>query len=198
MVWARAMLAVLLGSLVTLTLSPLALDESYSWAEHTVSEAAGQSVDGAWVTRLAFVLFGLSVIWLSLAAAGLWKQPATVLHLTFGVCLGIVAAFSARPWNREAVYDRTEDLLHSVGATAMGFAFAFGVGAVWWRTRRPARSWRGALDAVAVAASVVLPLSMTAAPGLAGVFQRVMFGIAYLWYANEFLDVIASSSSTRA
>jgi hypothetical protein len=74
----------------------------------------------------------------------------------------------------------------------MGFAFALGVVATEVWRRRPGRPWAdrrfgpaGALSVAAVAASVVLPLAMSALPGVTGVLQRCMFGVAYLWYAVE-------------
>jgi hypothetical protein len=79
---------------------------------------------------------------------------------------------------------RTEDLLHSVAATGMGFAFALGVvAAMLWQGDLP-RRWR-LLDVAAVAASVVIPLGMAAIPEAQGLLQRVMFAVAYVWYAGE-------------
>lgn len=180
-------LVALAGSLVAFALAPTILDDSYSWVRHTSSEAAGQSVDGAWATRASFLLFGMAILWLAYAAAGRWRQPATALHVTFGGCLLAVSAFSARPWDHELPYDRAEDLLHSVGATVMGFAFAFGVVAVWWQARRTSSRRRSGLDVVAVAASVVVPIAMLVVDDVAGLLQRLMFAIAYLWYAREAL-----------
>lgn len=75
---------VLLGvSAVALAIAPVGLDESYSWVEHTTSQAGGQGVDGAWMARLGFILFGLAVIWLAHRKAGEWSQPATALHVGF-------------------------------------------------------------------------------------------------------------------
>jgi hypothetical protein len=34
----------------------------YSWVSNTTSESAAQGVQGAWMARLGFVLFGMSVI----------------------------------------------------------------------------------------------------------------------------------------
>lgn len=150
-----AVLALLVASAVALALAPLVLDGSYSWVAHTTSEAGGQGVEGAWAARLGFVLFGLAVIWLTHARAGSWRQPATALHVAFGTCLLGVAAFSLRSWQDGAPFDRTEDLLHSVLATAMGFAFALGVAAVAWRGDRRRR--RRPFDVLAIATSVIVP-----------------------------------------
>jgi hypothetical protein len=39
----------------------------------------------------------------------------------------VTVAFSVRPWIEAHPFDPVEDGLHSFTATAMGFAFAFGV-----------------------------------------------------------------------
>lgn len=76
--------------------------------------------------------------------------------------------------------------MHSVAATVMGFAFALGVAAAcWWPRRRV--NFR-VLDVVAIAASVVIPLTMAAATEYTGALQRAMFAVAYLWYAREAID----------
>lgn len=97
-----------------------------------------------------------------------------------------VAAFSLQSWIPDAPYDTTEDLLHSVFATAMGFAFAFGVLAVAVCRHQNEHHWRF-LDGVAVLASVVLPIAMSIYGNADGVLQRIMFLIAYIWYGIESL-----------
>jgi hypothetical protein len=98
------------------------------------------------------------------------------------------AIFSSRPWDVTAPYDPTEDLLHSIAASGMGLAFAVGVCAVAIsRYRRPGRRRVRVLDVLAIAASVLIPLGMVSYPGIAGLLQRMMFTIAYLWYALEVL-----------
>lgn len=85
---------------------------------------------------------------------------------------------------RGASFDATEDLLHSVAATGMGFTFAAGVLVVGLgRIRAGGRMT--AADVAALAASVLLPLGMSAWPELAGLLQRAMSATAYLWYALE-------------
>lgn len=176
--------AMLAGSAVSLALAPLALDGSYSWVDHTTSESAGQRVDGAWVARTGFVLFGLAIFGIADRRRFVWRQPATALHLLFGGCMVAVAAYSAKSWLPEVGFDPTEDLLHSIAASVMGFAFAFGVAGVAVELRRSGLGWR-VLDGVAVAASVVVPLGMSAFGSVDGVLQRVMFTIAYVWYGRE-------------
>jgi hypothetical protein len=44
-----------------------------------------------------------------------------------------------------------------------------------------------ALDAIALVAATVIPVLMARLAGLNGVIQRLMFLVAYLWYAREAL-----------
>lgn len=174
----------LIVSALALALAPLALDGSYSWVDHTTSEAGGQGVEGAWLARSGFLTFGLAVIWIAGRRRDRWGQPATFFHLVFAVGMLAVAAFSLRSWQAAIPYDQTEDLLHSIAATGMGFAFAFGVASVGARIRIEEARWRP-FDAVAVTASVALPLWMGLDGSIDGAVQRLMFAIAYLWYGWE-------------
>jgi hypothetical protein len=171
-------------SAVALAAAPAVLPADYSWAAHTTSESAGQGVAGAWLARSGFVLLGVSVLALARTTGPRWGLSASGLHATFGGLMIAAAVFSSRPWDTTAPFDRVEDVLHSVAATGMGFAFALGVAAVAWRRHgagvRP--HWR---DGVAVLAAVALPLAMTWWPGSAGALQRAMFLVAYAWYGLE-------------
>ena len=173
----------LIVSVLALLIAPLQMPASYSWLRHTTSESAAQGISGAWLARLGFLLFGLTVFWLSAGLASKWTLPVRVLHGAFGVFMTAVAVFSTRPWLPALTYDPVEDLLHTIAATAMGFAFAGGVGLRLWQ--RPSGSKRRIVDLVAVAAAVAIPLAMTALPEWNGLLQRSMFTVAYLWYGFE-------------
>jgi len=82
-------------------------------------------------------------------------------------------------------YDPIEDALHSFTATAMGFAFALGV-VLTYLQRGKDRLGR-LIDLIAIIAAVAIPLAMSASPDWEGLFQRVMFAIAYIWYGAELL-----------
>ena len=167
---------------VALGVAPLTLDDSYSWIEHTTSESGAQGVRHGWVARTGFVGFGLAVFWISARRARVWRTPATVLHRIFATAMIAVAAFSTEPWVEDVPFDETENTLHSIAATVMGFAFAFGVTAVA-ASRQPVR-WR-VIDLIAVASSVVLPLAMARFGSVDGVLQRAMFVVAFVWYGGE-------------
>ena len=175
----------LLLSILALLLAPSLMPASYSWFRHTTSESAAQGVPGAWLARLGFLLFGFAVIWMSAGLQSKWSTYARLMHAAFGVLLVATAAFSTRPWEPNTPYDPIEDALHSFTATAMGFAFALGV-VLTFLQRGKDRLGR-LIDLIAIIAAVVILLAMSASPDWEGLFQRVMFAIAYIWYGAELL-----------
>lgn len=180
----RALIGVgFIASIVCLAIAPAALPEGYSIVEHTTSEAAAQATEGAWLARTGLLLFGLGVFCLGIVKRG-WPEPGRLLHGSFGLFLVAAAVYSHRPFLDGVTYDAVEDLLHSIAATAMGFAFAAGVLVVGWR-RIP--RW-GPIDVVALVAAVAIPIAMSVTDGYDGLLQRGMFAIAYLWYLLEVKD----------
>lgn len=184
-------------SAMFLGLAPLLMPESYSWIAHTTSESAAQALEGAWLARLGFLAFGLAVLWLSSLATSSWGKWGTGLNRTFAILMIFASAFSHRPLSSEVAFDRTEDFLHSLAATLMGFAFAFGVAAVMWVSHRGHPSHRF-LDITAIAASVIIPLAMTVwGDYYSGLLQRMMFLIAYLWYGFEAIALLEPGPALR-
>lgn len=176
--------AILFGlalSALALALAPMLMPDSYSWIVNTTSESAAQGVSGAWLARLGLGAFGLAVLALAWSHKS-WVPAAKYSHLGFGFLMLVAAVASARPWIDGSPFDVAEDQVHSIAATAMGFAFAFGIFAVVLGERRSGGPIRP-LDLIAISASVAIPLAMTALPELAGLFQRLMFVVAYVWYA---------------
>lgn len=183
----RGVVGGLVLSALALATAPLVLPDSYSWVAHTTSEAAAQGLQGAWLSRFGFVVFGAAVIWLASRRGRRWGRWAQLCHGTFGVAMLAAATFSHRPFEQVAAYDATEDLLHSIAATAMGFAFALGVLAVAARRGGTLSIPRRPPDLLALVSSVAIPLGMTAWTGGAGLLQRAMFVVAYVWYGLEAL-----------
>lgn len=156
----------------------------YSWTAHFVSESAAQGVEGAWLARLGFFLFGMGVLWLAPKQRGEWGRWATRFHRSFGVFMIAAAVFSTRPWDPRMPYDPTEDLLHSIAATGLGFSFTFGVVAIVIRRMNDELPVRW-FDGVAIAAMIALPLGIVIWTDLAGGLQRLIFIVAYVWYGRE-------------
>lgn len=170
-------------SAACVALAPALMPDSYSVLLHSISESAGQGIEGAWLARLGFLLLGFAVLLEAQLAGPAWGLWGRIAHRVYGVSMIAVAAFAHMPWE-DVPYDAFEDTLHSVAATAVGFAFTGGVIAVGIRRGRHA-GWIRALDTVAVLASVALPLIMFSVPGVGGLVQRVLFGIGYAWYGLE-------------
>jgi hypothetical protein len=187
--------SLLIVSALALLLAPLMMPASYSWLRHTTSESAAQGVTGAWLARLGFLIFGLTVLWLAERLLDNWPRPVRWLLGAFGLFMVGAAVFSSKPWLSNLPFDPVEDALHSFMATAMGFAFAFGVALRLWYGREEQRG--RILAVVAVAASVAIPLAMSALPEWDGLLQRGMFTIAYIWYGSELLTNKNANSTKK-
>ena len=173
-----------------------AMPDSYSWRAHSISESAAQGLEHAWIARLSFVCFGLAVFILSVAARPLWPRLTYWCNLVFSIAMFAAAAFSHAPWLPGEVADRFEDFLHSVAATGMGFAYSIGVVARFAQRPRGALVGR-ALDALSLITAVILPLLLASASDVAGLAQRIMFGIAYVWFGREALIAASRLSEGR-
>ena len=185
----------LIVSALALLLAPLMMPDSYSWLRHTTSESAAQGITGAWLARLGFLLLGLTVIWLAERLSDSWSLPVRLLHRAFGLFMVGAAVFSSKPWLPNLPYDPIEDALHSFTATAMGFAFAIGVGLRLWQREQGRLGC--ILDVAAIVASVAIPLAMSALPEWDGLLQRGMFTIAYIWYGSELITNKNANSTKK-
>ncbi len=184
---ARAgVLLLLLSSAVLVVLAANAMPEAYSWKSHSISESAAQGQQHAWLGRLAFLCFGGAVLLLGLAARAEWGRGAYGCHLLFAGCMFGTSAFSHKPWEAGVPFDAFEDLLHSITATVMGFAFVAGV-ALRVLQRAPRSEAMRGLDIVALLCGSLLSPLGVAVPELGGVLQRAMFMVAYFWYGAEAL-----------
>ncbi|MEZ4570799.1 MAG: DUF998 domain-containing protein [Thermomicrobiales bacterium] len=177
-------LATLAISMLALGIAPLLMPDAYSWVANTTSESAAQGIEDAWLARLGFLLFGWSVLWVTRLAGRRWGLAASLSFIAFGALMTAAAAFAARPtWDPPAPYDQTEDLLHSIAATGIGFAFAAGVFFTAFRRGfdKPPRLF----DVMALVATILLPIGLSLFPDHDGLIQRIMFLIAYSWFARE-------------
>ncbi len=165
------------------------MPDSYSWIRHTTSESAAQGVEGAWLARLGFVIFGLGVLWLTSALRRIWGRLAILLHTAFGFFMVATAAFSSRSWETSLPFDRIEDVLHSVASNGVGLSFTCGVILIFLQRSRGQRL-RRAFDCAAFVAATLIPLSMAIWSEIDGVLQRSMFVIAYIWYAGEAVHLL--------
>ena len=157
---------VLLGAAATaFALGPFAVPD-YDLVRQSVSETAAQGTPGAWVARTGFPRLALAV--LSLLPRVRWGRAATWGYGGFAAGLVAVGVWSHEPYLPGVAYDATEATLHSVAATAMGLAVVNAEILAAWHTRRRARLGLAG-------AYLLLPVAMAVHPGLAGIYQRLMF-----------------------
>lgn len=183
-----AIIVTLAASAMCVFVAALVMPEGYSWRSHVISESAAQGLNRAWVARLGFVLFGFAVLWLSISLRSVWARGAYWCHLAFALFMVSTAVFSHKPWLSEITYDPFEDLLHSITATGMGFAFSFGV-LMRLLQREKSALRKKMFDIVAIGSAVVLPAIGGAEPQVAGLAQRLLFLIAYTWYGSEAFSI---------
>jgi len=183
---------VLLAALSALALAPLLMPDSYSVLGHSVSESAAQGVDGAWLARLGFLLFGFAVLSLVFNPGSTWGRWGRRAHGGFGVSMIAAAAFSHGSWDGSA-FDEFEDLLHSAASFGVGLFFTVGVVLVAVRRVDAPRWWR-VVDGVALAAALVIPLLMANVEA-SGLVQRIMFLVAFLWYGLETIQAPVTTST---
>lgn len=178
-----AVIAMLAASVLCVAIAPTLMPDSYSIVEHSISESAAQRVEGVWLARAGLLLFGFAVLTLAGLAGRRWGPGGRTTHRIFGISLIGTATFAHMPWE-DIPYDAFEDLLHSIASFAVGMSFIVGVVIVSIGRRRDVRRTR-IVDWTAVAIAVAVPMIMFNVAGIAGVVQRFMFGVAYLWYGAE-------------
>lgn len=181
---ALVVIPLLLLSAVLVVVAAWAMPETYSWRLLSISESAAQGQLHGWIARLAFICFGAAVLLLSLSMRGYWPRLTYWCHLIFAAAMFGAAAFSHSPWQPGVPNDWIEDLLHSLCATSMGFAFCVGVAARFFQRGSNARMGRS-LDTLALLLATLLPLLLALSFEVGGLMQRVMFAVAYLWFGRE-------------
>ncbi|MEM7340109.1 MAG: DUF998 domain-containing protein [Actinomycetota bacterium] len=181
--WDRLALALLTGAAVAIAVAPLAVADDYSLLTDTTSESGAQGVSGGWVVRFGFLAFAAAVArvaWISRHRVGPWVLRG------HGAVVGSViaaAAFATRPWRLDAPYDPVEHTLHLIASIGVGAGAAIVAGALattGWRVDR--RIPRDLIVVVAIGL-VAWPM-MAVAPEFRGLFQRIMWAVAIIWYAS--------------
>ena len=180
---ATMVLALLALSLTLVGAAAFFMPESYDWVAQTTSESAAQGVANAWIARTGFVVMGFAVIVLAPLAGRRWGLWGRLTFRTYGVSMVLTAVFSNKPWEAIA-YVEFEDALHSWASSIVGFTFIAGVLVVM--LRRPISDRTGRMfDWTAIAAAVGITFAIFVFSDVAGVSQRVMFLIAYVWFGSE-------------
>lgn len=179
-------LAGLVLSLLAFSLAPFLMPASYSWIAHTLSQAAAQGQEGGWLSRVGFLLAGLTILRLSSRDVVDWSPLARSIHRVTGTLVLAAIAFTDRSWDANAPYDRVENIIHSAVATSIAISFSLGVLVVLNEKRLRRGRWP-LLESVIVTLQILLPPMMLVWVEGTGLIERAMFGAAYVWYGWEIL-----------
>ena len=179
-------MAGLLLSATAFAFSPLLMPDSYSWIAHTLSQAAAQGQEGGWLSRLGFLLAGLTILRLTSPDVVDWMPLARHVHRLTGALVLAAMAFTDRSWDATAPYDRVENIIHSAVATSIAISFSVGVLVVLYE-KQVMTGRVPLLESVVVAVQIAMPPMMLAWVEGTGIIERVMFGAAFIWYGWEVL-----------
>jgi hypothetical protein len=192
---ARGASHLLVTSVVCMALVPWAVSESYSVVEHTLSEAAGQGVEGGWLARTGVILSAFAAFLLAATPALRWGPWSRLAHRLFAVFTVFIAIFEDVPFVG-GDFDQVEGWIHSVVTVAAGTAFVVGVWLVTVEGRHLGRS-PSPFDRVALLAPLVLPVVMLRVDGIDGLAQRLMLAAGIWWYWREARSVATGRSRNR-
>lgn len=173
----RFILAVSIVMFLAIFILPFYSAEGYSIMKHTTSHLGSQNSPNAWIMNTVFILLGISCIlesWFHLKRYWVHKTLLTI----FGTGLILVAFFQHAPIIGGIPYSILEDTMHSIFATVVGASFtvfAFSTAYIEKTNRRRVLALGVGLVAI------VLSMLMFGLVDLAGLWQRIMFIISFIW-----------------
>lgn len=170
----------LILSLLLMALTPVAVADSYSILENTLSESGGQGVAGAWVFRSAVLVASASVLVLTSVSRPLWSDWTRRWFHLYSLALVMLVVFPESSWEQTA-NDQTVAFLHTASGVTAAVAFCCGA---YLLSPSRRRSTDRALDWIAIVSVAVIPQAMLLA-SYPGLLQRLMVGIGYAWLIAE-------------
>lgn len=169
-------------SLIMLSLAPLAVAGDYSLFDHTLSESGGQGLPGAWAHRVGVLVAAASVLTMTSLSRAVWSRTTRNLMRVYAVALVGLVVFPESAWDGRP-YDQTVAALHTVSGVVGAVAFTL-VALSVASTRTADRAKKKLFDVVVAVSVVMIPQVMLFAPG-AGVWQRLMVLLGYIWLFLE-------------
>lgn len=162
---------------LVMLLLPLWSFEGYSVVEHTTSHLGAQGSPNAWVMNATFLVVGVAGQFAGWRKLG--SHPLALLLLSlFAISLVLTGLYRHAPVIEGVEANDFEDRRHSLFATTTGIGFvAFAVSMAF--ISRVSRD--RAIAAVVAGAATLLSLAMAVWPDLAGLLQRAMFLMAFVW-----------------
>jgi hypothetical membrane protein len=163
--------------LLVIFILPFFSVDQYSILKNTTSHLGAQGAPNAWMMNVVFAVLGVASIvdgWTRLS--NFWLHKAVLI--IFGTSLFLTAIFQHAPIVPGVAFNVLEDDLHSKFATVTGFSFTFfAVAAAFIETTRLRKVVALGVGILAT----LLSLLIFNIPGLAGIWQRMIFISSFAW-----------------
>ena len=163
--------------LIVMFVLPFYSADTYSIVRNTTSQLGAQSTKNAWIMNATFILVGISCIieaWLHLG--NFWFQK--ILLNIFGLGLICTAIFHHAPVTEGVIFSAREDDLHSVVSSIVGITFIiYAISSAFIEKTTRNRT----IDILVGLAASLFSFLMLTLPDYAGIWQRTMFIISFVW-----------------
>lgn len=180
--WIIVLAAVCIMTVLVMFVLPLFSAPGYSIIRNTLSELGAQSAPRAWIMNYYFIALAIGSV-----VAGWRNFEGFIFHrivlVIFGLSLLSMALFNHAPVNPDIHFSLTEDGWHAYFACTAGLSFillSLASGLILDKQQ-------DRLLAIGAGLSMLLlSILMSEAEWAAGVWQRLMFMIAFGWMIYNF------------
>ena len=168
--------AVSTGLFVTaIVFAQMVSTNNYDWTKHTISHLGSQGYDRKHIMQFGFLAFGLTLA-AGVLLNGITWQATPIL--VYGLCVGLTGIFCAKPFFPYEAYSVRQAAIHSWLAQLAGLAFTLGVLGQLFSTPDKKEKFFHLIF-------FILVMGLSASFGLVkhyqGVFQRLLYGVSFLW-----------------
>jgi len=151
--------------------------DTYSIIKNTTSHLGAQNAPNAWIMNVTFIIVGISCVleaWLHFKKFWFHK----ILLSIFGLGLVFTGIFHHAPIIEGVIFNSSEDKLHSIFASIVGFLFV--IYAISSAFIEKAVSHR-IIDISVGFIATLLSILMLYFPDYSGIWQRAIFVISFTW-----------------
>jgi hypothetical membrane protein len=166
--------------IISILIAHTVVGESYLWYQNSISQLAGQAYQNAWIMRAGFIGFGVLVTVAGIdrirAAGRYWYRDLAIM--IYGLCILGSGIFSTTPFIEGISYSEQEAQLHTLFATAAGFALSVGI---LFYMLTDAQDRRRVVHATALVLTIVISLLLGTLPRIMGAIQRLLWIVGFTW-----------------
>lgn len=181
----NALLYIFLILLLVMFILPFYSAPGYDLFRHTTSQLGAQNTPNSWVMNITFMGLGSACIYEALNRLKKYRLQQSLLIL-FGVGLIFSGIYKHAPIDPAVSFSVREDDLHSWASSLVGMSFtAYAFVSIFILKVR-----RDKILAMTVGVlATLLSFLIFSIPDYAGLFQRVMFILAFTWLLYFFARI---------